>query len=43
MFKTMKLPGIGEAGIAVLLIAIVSLMILPLPPPSSTGCSRSTS
>ncbi|MDF3082854.1 FHIPEP family type III secretion protein [Burkholderia sola] len=32
MFKTMKLPGIGEAGIAVLLIAIVSLMILPLPP-----------
>jgi type III secretion protein V len=32
MFKTIKLPGVGEAGIAVLLIAIVSLMILPLPP-----------
>lgn len=32
MLKTMKLPGFGEAGIAVLLIAIVSLMILPLPP-----------
>jgi type III secretion protein V len=32
MFKNFKLPGVGEAGIAVLLIAIVSLMILPLPP-----------
>ncbi|HEV3104152.1 MAG TPA: FHIPEP family type III secretion protein [Trinickia sp.] len=32
MVKTMKLPRVGEAGIAVLLIAIVSLMILPLPP-----------
>ncbi|MBR8063195.1 FHIPEP family type III secretion protein [Burkholderia ambifaria] len=32
MLKTIKLPGIGEAGIAILLIAIVSLMILPLPP-----------
>ncbi|TKC86942.1 EscV/YscV/HrcV family type III secretion system export apparatus protein [Trinickia terrae] len=32
MLKTMKLPGVGEAGIAILLIAIVSLMILPLPP-----------
>ncbi|MEA3118270.1 MAG: type secretion protein [Paraburkholderia sp.] len=31
MFKTFKLPGVGEAGIAVLLVAIVSLMILPLP------------
>lgn len=32
MLKTIKLPGVGEAGIAILLIAIVSLMILPLPP-----------
>jgi type III secretion protein V len=32
MLKTMKLPGVGEAGIAILLVAIVSLMILPLPP-----------
>jgi type III secretion protein V len=32
MFNNLKLPGFGEAGIAVLLIAIVSLMILPLPP-----------
>jgi type III secretion protein V len=32
MLKTLKLPKIGELGIAILLIAIVSLMILPLPP-----------
>ena len=32
MFKNLKLPGVGEAGIALLLVAIVSLMILPLPP-----------
>jgi len=32
MPKSLKLPGIGEAGIAILLVAIVSLMILPLPP-----------
>ncbi|WP_434115459.1 type III secretion system export apparatus subunit SctV [Paraburkholderia caffeinilytica] len=31
MFKTFKIPGFGEAGIAVLLVAIISLMILPLP------------
>ncbi len=28
----LKMPGAGEAGIAVMLVAIVSLMILPLPP-----------
>jgi type III secretion protein V len=32
MLKTLKFPGTGEVGIAVLLVAIVSLMILPLPP-----------
>jgi type III secretion protein V len=32
MIKNFQLPGVGEAGIAVLLVAIVSLMILPLPP-----------
>jgi type III secretion protein V len=37
MFKTIKLPGVGEAGIAVLLVAIVSLMILPLPPAAIDG------
>ncbi|MBN3857577.1 FHIPEP family type III secretion protein, partial [Paraburkholderia sp. Ac-20340] len=30
--QRLKLPAAGEAGIAILLIAIVSLMILPLPP-----------
>ncbi|MBN3825125.1 EscV/YscV/HrcV family type III secretion system export apparatus protein [Burkholderia sp. Ac-20384] len=30
--KSFKLPGVGEIGITILLIAIVSLMILPLPP-----------
>ncbi|HWX10626.1 MAG TPA: FHIPEP family type III secretion protein [Trinickia sp.] len=37
MFKRIKLPGVGEAGIAVLLVAIVSLMILPLPPAAIDG------
>ncbi|MGF7187356.1 type III secretion protein V [Robbsia andropogonis] len=32
MFKTLKLPGGGEIGVALLLIAIICLMILPLPP-----------
>ena len=31
MFKNFKIPGFGEAGIALLLVAIISLMILPLP------------
>ncbi|WP_133645788.1 type III secretion system export apparatus subunit SctV [Paraburkholderia flava] len=31
MFKNFKIPGVGEAGIAVLLVAVISLMILPLP------------
>ncbi|AGK51154.1 type III secretion, HrcV family protein [Burkholderia thailandensis MSMB121] len=30
--KTLKLPAGGEVGITVLVVAIVSLMILPLPP-----------
>ena len=32
MFKSLRIPGAGEVGIAVLVVAIVSLMILPLPP-----------
>lgn len=32
MFKTLKLPAFGEVGIALLVVAIISLMILPLPP-----------
>ncbi|WP_175872467.1 type III secretion system export apparatus subunit SctV [Burkholderia sp. BCC0397] len=32
MFKNLKLPASGEVGIAALVTAIVSLMILPLPP-----------
>jgi type III secretion protein V len=32
MIKSMKLPAGGEIGILLLIIAIVSLMILPLPP-----------
>ncbi|MFL6700972.1 MAG: FHIPEP family type III secretion protein, partial [Paraburkholderia graminis] len=32
MFKTLKLPAVGEIGIALLVVAIISLMILPLPP-----------
>jgi type III secretion protein V len=32
MFKTLKLPAGGEFGIAALIVAIISLMILPLPP-----------
>ncbi|RKP44566.1 type III secretion system export apparatus subunit SctV [Trinickia fusca] len=32
MFKSIRMPGAGEVGIAVLVCAIVSLMILPLPP-----------
>lgn len=32
MFKSLRIPGAGEIGIAVLVVAIVSLMILPLPP-----------
>ncbi|WP_027210512.1 type III secretion system export apparatus subunit SctV [Burkholderia sp. WSM2232] len=32
MFKTLKLPAGGEIGIALLVVAIISLMILPLPP-----------
>ncbi|MGH8778299.1 type III secretion system export apparatus subunit SctV [Paraburkholderia sp.] len=31
MFKNFKIPGFGEAGLAVLLVAVISLMILPLP------------
>lgn len=31
MLKALKLPGGGEIGIALLIIAIISLMILPLP------------
>jgi type III secretion protein V len=31
MLKNFRIPGFGEAGIAVLLVAIISLMILPLP------------
>lgn len=30
--KSLKLPAGGEVGITVLVVAIVSLMILPLPP-----------
>ena len=32
MLKTFKLPAAGEVGVAVLVVAIISLMILPLPP-----------
>ncbi|PLZ00289.1 EscV/YscV/HrcV family type III secretion system export apparatus protein [Burkholderia sp. WAC0059] len=32
MMKTLRLPASGEVGIAALIVAIVSLMILPLPP-----------
>lgn len=32
MFKTLKIPAFGEVGIALLVVAIISLMILPLPP-----------
>ncbi|MCX8565415.1 MAG: type III secretion protein V [Glomeribacter sp. 1016415] len=32
MLKSLKLPAFGEVGIALLIIAIISLMILPLPP-----------
>ncbi|CAB3772882.1 type III secretion system export apparatus subunit SctV [Paraburkholderia humisilvae] len=32
MLKTLKLPAVGEVGVALLIIAIISLMILPLPP-----------
>ena len=32
MLKTLKLPAGGELGVAGLIIAIISLMILPLPP-----------
>lgn len=32
MFKSLKLPAGGEIGIAMLVVAIISLMILPLPP-----------
>jgi type III secretion protein V len=32
MFKKLKLPAGGEFGIAALIVAIISLMILPLPP-----------
>lgn len=32
MFKSLKLPAGGEIGIVALVIAIISLMILPLPP-----------
>jgi type III secretion protein V len=34
MSKRIKLPAPGEAGIAILLVAVVSLMILPLPTPA---------
>ena len=32
MLKTLKLPAGGEVGVAVLVVAIIALMILPLPP-----------
>jgi type III secretion protein V len=32
MLKMLKLPAFGEIGVALLIVAIVSLMILPLPP-----------
>ena len=32
MIKTLKIPAFGEVGIALLVVAIISLMILPLPP-----------
>ncbi|UVE69361.1 type III secretion system export apparatus subunit SctV [Burkholderia pyrrocinia] len=32
MFKSLKLPAGGEIGIVAMVIAIISLMILPLPP-----------
>ncbi|SOE96844.1 type III secretion protein V [Burkholderia sp. D7] len=32
MLKTLKLPAGGEIGIAAMIVAIISLMILPLPP-----------
>ncbi len=32
MLKNLKIPASGEIGIAVLIIAIIALMILPLPP-----------
>ncbi|KVE24195.1 hypersensitivity response secretion protein hrcV [Burkholderia singularis] len=32
MFKSLKLPAGGEVGVALLIVAIISLMILPLPP-----------
>jgi len=32
VLKTLKLPAGGELGVAGLIIAIISLMILPLPP-----------
>jgi type III secretion protein V len=32
MIKSLKLPGGGEFGITLLIVAIVSLMVLPLPP-----------
>ncbi|WP_175866026.1 FHIPEP family type III secretion protein, partial [Burkholderia cepacia] len=32
MLKSMKLPAGGEIGIVALVVAIISLMILPLPP-----------
>jgi type III secretion protein V len=32
MLKNLKLPGGGEFGITLLIVAIVSLMVLPLPP-----------
>jgi type III secretion protein V len=32
MLKSLKLPASGEIGIALLIVAIISLMILPLPP-----------
>ncbi|WP_321855221.1 type III secretion system export apparatus subunit SctV [Paraburkholderia tropica] len=32
MFKSLRLPAGGEVGIVALIVAIISLMILPLPP-----------
>lgn len=32
MLKSLKMPALGEVGIALLVVAIISLMILPLPP-----------
>jgi len=32
MLKTLKLPASGEIGIAAMIVAIIALMILPLPP-----------